>query len=54
MLKITIECVDGISQNKLETAKKLLEMLIPIKDIIKVTNLPEQKVIEIKNKMNFE
>lgn len=45
---------DGISQNKLETAKKLLEMLMPIKDIIKVTNLPEQRVIEIKNRMNFE
>ena len=27
MLKITIECVDGIGQNKLKTAKKLLDML---------------------------
>ncbi len=40
---------EGQNQNKLETAKKLLEMLMPIKDIMKVTNLPESKILELKN-----
>lgn len=38
----------GVKETKIETAKKLLEMLMPIKDIIKVTNLPENKILELQ------
>lgn len=38
----------GVKQTKIETAKKLLEMFMPIKDIIKVTNLPESKILELQ------
>lgn len=38
----------GVKQAKIETAKKLLEMFMPIKDIIKVTNLPESKILELQ------
>ncbi len=42
---------EGQNQNKLETAKKLLEMNMSLDDIVNVTGLKKKNVIEIKSCM---
>lgn len=42
---------EGQNQNKLETAKKLLEMNMSLDDIVNVTGLNKKNVIEIKSCM---
>ena len=40
----------GIKQEKLETAKKMLEEGINIETIIKITGLTKEKIVEISKK----
>ena len=42
---------EGQNQNKLETAKKLLEMNMSLDDIVNVTGLKKKNVVEIKSCM---
>ena len=41
---------NGIKQEKLETAKKMLEEGINIETIIKITGLTKEKIVEISKK----
>ena len=42
----------GAEQNKIETAKKLLQDNLPIEQIVKYTDLPLEKVQELANNTN--
>lgn len=41
---------EGIEHNKIDTAKKMLELDMPIETIIKVTGLTKNKIIELNTK----
>ena len=41
---------NGIEENKLEIAKKMLEEGINIETIIKITGLTKEKIVEISKK----
>ena len=43
---------EGAEQNKIETAKKLLQDNLPIEQIVKYTDLPLEKVQELANNIN--
>lgn len=41
---------NGIKQEKLETAKKMLEKGIPIETIIEITELTKEEILKINKK----
>lgn len=43
---------EGKMQEKIETAKKLLKLKMPIEQIIEITELSKEEIIEIQKDLN--